>query len=316
MEINTKHIPVLINETIDLLNLKDNSIYVDATLGGGGYSQRILALCKNSKLISFEIDQNAYKNYLNALGNQNPSSDITEISKSSNTQYIVNKNFSELEEMLSTLKISKIDGLVADLGWSTDQLSSVEGMSFENESDFLDMRFNKNLGVTAADLLNALGKSELKKIFMKYGDFSDAESSYLVNAILEKRKRHIFDQVQYLNQVIESTFANAKGRSNKNINQTKARIYQSLRIAVNSEYDNLNELLNAGFSLLNKSGRIVIVTFHSGEAKIVEEFINQHKKELDILSKTNAGDYITPTFEEIKNNNKSRSAKLWAIEKL
>ncbi|MCA9387209.1 16S rRNA (cytosine(1402)-N(4))-methyltransferase RsmH, partial [Candidatus Dojkabacteria bacterium] len=300
----------------DILNLKDKSVYINATLGGGGYSEKILTSIKNSKLISFEIDENAYKNYLYSLGNTNTNAGITEINQETNTQYVANKNFSELEEVLSTLKISNIDGLVADLGWSTDQLNSVEGMSFENENDFLDMRFNNNLGVTAADLLNALGKSELKKIFMTYGDFSDAESSYFVNAILDKRKKHQFDQVSYLNRLIESTFANAKGRSNKNINQTKARIYQSLRISVNNEYDNLKELLNVGFSLLNKSARMIIVTFHSGEAKIIEKFISENNKELDVLSKTNEGDYITPTFEEIKNNNKSRSAKLWAIEKI
>lgn len=300
-----KHVPVMINEVIQELNIISSGIYVDATLGGGGYSQEMAKGIAEGRLISFEIDDSAYNTYLERNGIRNIGSVITNVS---DTHIVVNKNFAELISALSTLKIESIDGLVADLGWSSNQLDSLEGLSFSNEDADLDMRMNSESGVKASDLLNALGKKELLKIFKEYGDFLHFEAIKLVNAVFIYRKRKAFSKVSDLNTVVEDTLYKLSNRAKKNLNQTKARIFQALRIAVNSEYDNLMSLLIQGSQILNDKGKILIVTFHSGEEKVVKDFLKEFGTNLEYKT-------VEPSIEEISENKKARSAKLWVISK-
>jgi 16S rRNA (cytosine1402-N4)-methyltransferase len=301
---NNKHIPVLMNEAISSLSIKGNGVYIDSTFGGGGYSREILKKIKNGLLVSFEIDASALIEYLSKIGKSDiKEGDITKLNKN---HILVNRNFSEINDIMSSLKISEVDGIVADLGWSTNQIHSLEGLSFEKHEDYLDMRFNKNLGANAADLLNALGKSELIKLFVKYGDFIKPEASKLAKEIINTRRRVKFAKVLDLVKVIERLFMKINTRAGRNITQTKARVFQSLRIAVNLEYENLERLLEDGFNLLKQEGVMSIVTFHSGEEKIIENF-----------TKSKGIDYeeVYPTAAEISENQKSRSAKLWILNK-
>ncbi len=303
-----KHTPVLIDESINSLEITSKGIYIDATLGGGGYSQKILELNEECLVISFEIDQNTVTSYLNNIGKSNIEAEEG-ISKLNSNHIVVNKNFSELSEVLSSLKISKVDGIVADLGWSSNQLETIEGLSFERGQDELDMRFNPDLGVKASDLLNALGRKELNSIFIKYGDFNKGEAIKFSQNIIKRRESNKFKTVSDLVEVTENTFRRFNSRAGRNLMQTKARVFQVLRVVVNSEYENLHELLRKGFEHLKETGVLSIVTFHSGEEKTVEEFINLNKSFLSFTQKV-------PTTEEITKNERARSAKLWIIKKM
>ncbi len=302
-----KHIPVLLKESIESLGLKNNGIYIDVTLGGGGYSLEIIKNNENVRLISFDIDQKAINNFVNELGSSHINTDSSIVNINDKVT-LVNDNFSNLKETLGSLKISEVDGIVADLGWSSNQLDQIEGLSFENLDDDLDMRFDISLGVKAYDLINALGKKEIEHILMNIGDFNKVEASKFGNEIIVSRKSKKILKVKDLNEIIERIFSKLNSRSGRNINQTKARIYQVFRVTVNSEYQNLEVLLRDGFDFLKTNGVLCIVTFHSGEEKVIEDFIQSQNK----IEKV---EEILPSANEIRNNVRARSSKLWVIKK-
>jgi 16S rRNA (cytosine1402-N4)-methyltransferase len=293
----TKHKSVLKKEVIDLLKVKKEGAYLDLTLGGGGHSLEIASqLSSKGKLVCFELDLKAIERFESEHKKQNV--------------IVVNTNFANIIDTLANLKIKEVDGIIADLGWSTDQLQEIEGLSYDRQEDKLDMRFDKNLGVSASDLLNVLSKSQLKQMFLKFADIVGRESNRLVDAIIEGRKLNGIKTVFELNQILEKEFGRQIG--------IKGRVYQSLRIAVNGEYDNLQKMLSESFDSLKIQGRFLVITFHSGEDRIVKEFIRERAKQnkIEVITENKDKLYITPSLDELKENISARSAKLWGYEKL
>jgi 16S rRNA (cytosine1402-N4)-methyltransferase len=208
-----------------------------------------------------------------------------------------------------------VDGVIADLGWSTDQLDKIPGLSFEKEAEELDMRFDRNLHISAADFLNALGKKELKVMFERYADFFGQQNKALVEELTKYRKRNKFTTVKDLNEFISYIGNNFVFKSS-NKNQLKARVFQSLRIAVNNEYNNLKNMLSESINILGDKARLAVITFHSGEEKIVENILTEliKKKKAMWVSDSKNKLFIQPSLNELKENISSRSSKLWAIE--
>lgn len=292
-----KHKSVLLTETIALLKVKEDGIYVDLTLGGGGHSLEILEKLKNGKLIAFDLDNESIANFK------------TKAKNNERERYkLVNDNFGNFAEYLE----EKVDGIIADLGWSTDQLKNLKGLSYNDDSAPLDMRFDLNLGVKASDLLNALNRKELAQMFKEYSDIYGKGNKDLVEAILKARNTKLFESVGDLKQLIDKVFF-----KEKNKNSFYSKVFQALRIAVNQELIRLKDMLNAGFENLNSNGRFLIITFHSGEAKIVQSFFDEKVKseEAEYITKKGGDHFITPSVEELRSNINSRSAKLFGIEK-
>ncbi|GAB4285639.1 MAG: 16S rRNA (cytosine(1402)-N(4))-methyltransferase RsmH [Candidatus Dojkabacteria bacterium] len=310
----TEHVSVLLKETVEELCLKANSIIVDATLGGGGHSLGVIDYLESGTLVCIDSDIQAIKSFktkISDLGFKeivNSSSVGQAFKRETQTIYLVNSNFQSISETLNALKIGKVNGIIADLGWSSDQMKSVAGLSFSRDETPLDMRLDKKLNVKASDLLNALGKGELEKMLGRYGDFTKVETRILSTAIIQQRKIKPFNVTGDLNNLIEKIQYKLGNRAQRNLNQLKARIYQSLRIAVNVEYENLRQLMIGAEEVLVNGGRLNIITFHSGEEKIVEQSLND--LESLFLEKK-----ILPSVNEIKLNKRSRSAKLWVITK-
>lgn len=304
------HIPVLSNEAIKFL-INDEiktQVIVDGTLGGGGYTKLICENIKSpGKVISIDKDLNALE-YSEKLLRDHKDKII-----------FVQGNFGNLKEILSEIGIKKITGLVLDLGLSSFQLEAEEGFSFMKDTE-LDMRANKKDELTAAEILNGYSKEELIEIFENYGEIGDAER--LVKAIINKRKvkkfKTTFDMVEIIHEEYDL--------NKKNAIDFLAKIFQSLRIEVNKELENLERVLKDSIELFEKGGRMVIVSYHSLEDRIVKNFFkdeamkyrkteNPYSDEeriprLKILTKKP----VVPVFDEIKSNPRSRSAKLRAAE--
>lgn len=327
MKETSNHISVLKNEVSKYLNIKQGGIYVDLTLGGGGHSLDMLRNLINGTLIAFDLDLRAIGRFRAKLESEyegqcelrgDEGNRMISLTINSNKVVLINDNFTNLTKYLRLLEIEQVDGILADLGWSSDQLDEIKGLSFEKNEDELDMRFDRDSQVSASDLLNGLGKRELMMLFKKYADFSDHEARKLTKAIIEERTSVGLTKVGELNRVVESTFKNIKGRSGENINQTKSRIYQAFRIAVNNELENLQNLIELANVSLKKNGVFLLITFHSGEHRIAKEEFGTliGRGELKYISKVNGKNYISPDLEELKLNIRSRSAKLWVLEKL
>lgn len=298
-----KHKTVFKKEGVDLLEIKKNGIYFDLTLGAGGHTEEILSRESEIEVFSFDFDSKAIDYFQDLINKGLIKGKVR----------LINSNFSEIENFISENKIDKPDGIIADLGWSTDQLESIEGLSYQKTDDLLDMRLTQNYGVKASDLLNVLGKNELKEMFSQYGDIRGGDNQKLVKAIIETRKVRIFTQVGDLNEVIEKVFRiNERERW-----RIYGKIYQSLRIAVNNEKKNLEEMIDASWRMLKGGGRFVVITFHSGEEKIVRDrFFKFIENKEGIITSSQYGEvYTRPSVEELTNNLSSRSAKLWAIKK-
>ncbi len=304
---STLHKSVLLKETIDLLQPEDGKVYVDLTLGGGGHSLEILKRAKDATLIALDIDKSAVENFKKEIGK-------------SKKVHVINTNFTDLKNQLDLLKINKVNGVIADLGWSSDQLGGIQGLSYDNPFEELDMRFNNELGVRAADLLNALGKKELEKMFEMYADIYGTKNKKLVEAINKFRSKQLFEKVEDLTKVIDSSFNFAKFSRFKGNEkyQMYSKVFQALRIAVNNELNNLKEMLSVGFETLEKEGKFLVITFHSGEEKIVKGFFQSLEKEgkAEFITKKFDDYCIRPGVEELRENIRSRSAKLLGIKKV
>jgi 16S rRNA (cytosine1402-N4)-methyltransferase len=320
------HKSVFKNEAIEALDIKPNGVYVDLTLGGGGHSLSILENLNEGLLISFDVDIRAIENFMNErletgdpangtswkLDSENSS--LKSLVSGKNKLYLANENFEKVDSVLKDIGINKIDGVLLDLGWSSDQLESVQGLSFENLEDELDMRFDKNLNIRASDLLNALGKKELKRMFERYADFYGEWNNKLVFEITQFRKNKLFKKVQDLNLVIEKALG-TKAKLDKSL---KARVFQALRISVNQEIVVLENVLPKIFRLLNTEGRAVIITFHSGEEKTLKKVLEnkEFKNKVEIVSQSSEDKFLRPSVDELLENFRARSAKLWTIIKL
>lgn len=305
---NSLHNPVLLNESIKYLSIKPNGVYIDCTCGRGGHTNKILS-CLNDegKIICLDTDKQAYDYLLKKYQNN-----INVI--------LVNDNFKNIKMILNKLNISKVDGIIADLGVSSPMFDDAErGFSYHQNAR-LDMRMNQNDSLDAYKVINEYDAKELTRIFKQYGEVSNP--GRVVNAIILTRKNHAIETTDELVNIIKNNV------NKKELFKSKhpARVYfQAIRIEVNHELDNLKKLLNDGINLLNKDGRMVIITFHSLEDRIVKQFFNNITvthipKEVPIMNTATDFEILTKkpvvaSQEEVKSNNRARSAKLRCLRR-
>lgn len=305
----TYHIPVLLNESIDGLNIQPGGIYVDVTMGGGGHSHEILKrLDANAYLYSFDQDADAEANL-----KQNHGDDLLNDERFT----FVRSNFRYLKNWMRYHGVEQIDGLLADLGVSSHHFDDESrGFSFRFESP-LDMRMNKRSSKTAADIVNNYAEEALADIFYLYGELKNSRkiASLLVKARQEKKIETTGDFIA----VVEPLFK--REREKKDL----AKLFQALRIEVNGEMSALKELLTSVVDILKPGGRLSVITYHSLEDRIVKNIMKagniEGKIEQDFFGRINTpfklinNKVIVPTDEEQEQNPRSRSAKLRIAEK-
>ncbi len=310
MEFN--HISVLLNECLEGLNIKENGIYVDGTLGGAGHSSEILKKLSNEgRLIGIDQDTDALKAAKERLKNY---SNVT----------FVHSNFSSIENVLNNLNIDGVDGILMDLGVSSYQLDEGErGFSYMKDAP-LDMRMNRDNDFSAYNVINEYSEEDLYRIIRDYGEEKFARR--IASFIVENRQEKNIETTLELVEIIKSAIP-AKAR--REGPHPAKRTFQAIRIEVNSELSILNKTIEDGVGKLNKGGRMAIITFHSLEDRIVKnkfrdlavscrcpkEFpvcVCGEKAKVKVISRK----AIEPTKEEVDINPRSRSAKLRVIEKL
>lgn len=295
------HIPALLKASIDGLNIQPDGIYVDVTFGGGGHSMEILKRLKTGKLIVFDQDEDAGINI-----------------PADERFLFLNQNFRFLKNNLLFNNIKSIDGLIADLGVSFHQFDEPErGFTFRQDAP-LDMRMNKNGTVTAAYILKTMDEQSLTDIFYRYGELSN--SRRIAREIFVSRSSK---PIETVNDIVNTVGKLAPFRQE---HKFYAKLFQALRIAVNHEIDYLQEMLEQSLSVLNSGGRLVIISYHSLEDRVVKNFMKtgnfegEEKKDFygnvetpfRIINKKGT----TPDDEEIAINNRSRSARLRIAEKI
>lgn len=307
------HIPVLLKESIDGLNIQPDGVYVDVTFGGGGHSREILSrLGQKGHLFSFDQDADAELNIRNT-GTCSEGQDIGQDSRFT----FVRSNFRYLKNWMRYYEVDHIDGLLADLGVSSHHFDDeTRGFSFRFNAP-LDMRMNKRSGQTAADLLNKADEKELADIFYLYGELKTARR--LAAAIVKKRAEKPFAVTEDLTEAVSPLLP--KEREKKDM----AKVFQALRIEVNHEMDALKEMLKAATELIGQGGRLSVITYHSLEDRIVKNVMKagnaEGKQEQDFFGKIQSpfllvnNKVIIPSEEEQQLNPRSRSAKLRIAEK-
>ncbi len=295
---NSIHTSVLLQESIEGLNLKDNSLFIDATFGGGGHTKLILEKTKNTKVIALDQDSGALNRALPKLGNLK--------------DRVIFKNLNFRNIAKSVDQNQKISGILFDLGISSDQLdNSKRGFSFLRDEELL-MTLKQNLtpeDLTAKEIVNTWAEESLADIIYGYGEerYARRIAKAIVSSREEKEIKTTFDLVEIIKNAVPKSYLRMK------INPA-TKTFQALRIATNDELRALEEGLENGFNLLDSGARLVVITFHSLEDRIVKNFFrNKVKEKKGILINKKP---IIPSQEEIKNNKRSRSAKLRIIEKL
>lgn len=300
------HVSVLKEEAISSLNLKDDSIVVDATLGYAGHSSEILKRIPNGTLIAFDQDIEAIKHSEEVL------------KKISSNYKIINSNFKNMKEELKKQNIDKVDGILFDLGVSSPQLDEdYRGFSFHKDAK-LDMRMNQDQELSAYQIVNEYTEDKLVDIFYKYGEekFSKAIAK---NIVKNRPIETTLELVEIIKNSVPEKYRREKHPARK--------IFQAIRIEVNDEIEVLKKALNDSLELINKNGRICVITFHSLEDKIVKELfkeeteLDKNLKKLPYIPENLQKDFklinkILPSKKEIENNNRARSAKLRIIEKI
>ena len=303
------HLPVFKIEATENLVWNKNGIYVDGTLGGGGHAEEILQkISVTGKLIAIDQDEDAINYSKNKF------------SKYKNQIQFKKSNFSNIKSILQELSIDKIDGILLDLGVSSFQINETSrGFSFMNESK-LDMRMDQSADLTAEEILNKYPEKELANIFHNFGEVR--ESNILSKLIVKSREKRKFESSADLKSLVEKNF---KGPF---VTKLLAKIFQSIRIKINNELVVLENCLNNVFPFLNSNGRMVVISYHSLEDRIVKNFFNQKanpKVETNIFSKTNFGipeikiitkKPLIPSEKEIELNSRARSAKMRIAEKI
>lgn len=307
MEFN--HISVLLNETVDGLNVKPNGIYVDGTAGGGGHSAEILKSLKYGKLISIDQDPDAIQT-------------VTERFKDNPNSIIVKGNFSNMKKLLNDRNIYQVDGVLLDIGVSSHQLDTAErGFSFHEDAP-LDMRMSQS-GETAADLVNSLSEKEISKILFTYGEEKFAPS--IAKSIVKYREEKEIKTTLELADIIRNSVPERVRRNG----HPARKSFQALRIAVNHELDALEQGLDGAFELLSKGGRLAVITFHSLEDRIVKQkfaiwaqgctcppdfpvCVCGNKPQAKVVNKKP----ILANSTELERNPRARSAKLRICEKV
>lgn len=303
------HIPVLLNESIEGLNLQKGGIYVDVTMGGGGHTLEILnRMDKDATLFSFDQDLDAYQNMLESHSD--------EIAQDERFVF-VRSNFRYLKNWMRYHGVEQIDGLLADLGVSSHHFDDENrGFSFRFDSP-LDMRMNKSATQTAADVVNNYSEEALADVFYLYGELKNARR--IASLLVKQRAQNEIKTTQQLITVLEPLFK--REREKKDL----AKLFQALRIEVNGEMQALKEMLNSATQLLKKGGRLSIITYHSLEDRIVKNIMKagnvEGKVEQDFYGRIHTpfklinNKVIVPSEEEQEQNPRSRSAKLRIAEK-
>ena len=295
------HNPVMLKECINGLNIKPNGVYVDATFGGGGHSKAILDNLSDGKLYSFDQDLDV---------NQNLFQD--------KRFKFIKSNFRYIKKFLKVEGIEKIDGLLADLGVSSHQIDSPKRGFSIRFNEKLDMRMNMEISTSAVNILNEYSKEKLSEIFRRYGEFSN--SNLIADKIIEFRKSNVIVNTNDLIQSLKVLTPSSKK------NKFLARVFQAIRIEVNDELSCLIDLLNSCNELLKTNARIVVISYHSLEDRIVKNFIKKGNVEGKLVKdffgnvkrnfKQLNNKIICPKEEEILNNPRSRSAKLRIAERI
>jgi 16S rRNA (cytosine1402-N4)-methyltransferase len=298
------HVPVLLKESVDGLNIGTGGCYVDVTFGGGGHSREILSrLNHQGHLYSFDQDADAEKN---AEG----------FDKGKFT--FVRSNFRFLKNFLKYYGVEQIDGLLADLGVSSHHFDDSErGFSFRFEGK-LDMRMNQRAGRTAADVVNTYDEKQLADVFYLYGELK--QSRKLAAAIVKARQGKRVETIGDFLEIVKPFFRNEREK------KELAKVFQALRIEVNHEMDALRDMLKGATDMLKPGGRLVVITYHSLEDRMVKNLMKtgnvEGKEDKDFFGKVNTPfrlvnrQVIVPSDEELAGNPRSRSAKLRIAEKL
>ncbi len=306
-----KHISVLLKESIEALNLKEDSIIVDCTLGYGGHSSYILQRIKKGFLFAFDQDSEAIRHSTNRL--QAIGTNFT----------IIKSNFVNLKEELEKRDVTEVDGILFDLGVSSPQLDdATRGFSYHEDAR-LDMRMDKSNPLSAYEVVNTYSQKELADIFYKYGE--DKFSRNIAKKIVEYRAQKPIETTLELVEIIKSAVPMKKRKEKHPARQ----IFQAIRIEVNHELDVLEPALEQALSLLKVGGRVAVITFHSLEDRIVKQYfkekckIDDKVKGLPNIPEEYLPDFqlvvnkaILPSKEELEHNNRSRSAKLRVIERI
>lgn len=303
------HVSVLLNESIENLNIKEDGIYVDCTLGFAGHSKEILKRIKSGKLFAFDQDGEAIEYSKKILGQINDNYEI------------INSNFVNIKEELSKRGIEKVDGILFDLGVSSVQLDeAARGFSYHKDAK-LDMRMNQESNFSAYDVVNNYSLDELIRIFYDYGEEKYARS--IANSIVKQREIKPIETTLELAEIIKSSVPEKYKRDS----HPARKVFQAIRIEVNKELDVFEKALIDSIDLLNKDGRLCVITFHSLEDRICKNIFKEnsevdrfykglpdipeeYRPKLKLIKK------IKPSKEELENNNRSRSAILRVAEKM
>jgi len=306
----TYHVPVLLKESVDGLDIQPDGIYVDVTFGGGGHSREILShLGKNGHLYSFDQDADAERNIV-----------------ADDRFTFVRSNFRYISQWMRYYQVEKIDGILADLGVSSHHFDDeTRGFSFRFDAP-LDMRMNKRAGQTAADILNDYTEEQLADVLYLYGELKNARR--IAKAIVNYRSSQ---RIETTGELLTALGIDAKQENsqlsivNSQLKKDMARLYQALRIEVNHEMDALRDMLHGATELLREGGRLSVITYHSLEDRIVKNVMKagnaEGKIEQDFYGRVSSpfrliGKMITPSQEEQERNPRSRSAKLRIAEKI
>jgi 16S rRNA (cytosine1402-N4)-methyltransferase len=297
----TYHVPVMLKDSVDGMDIHPDGIYVDVTFGGGGHSGEILSrLGAKGKLLSFDQDEDVERNKIN-----------------DNRFIFVRSNFRYLSNFLRYYNVGRVDAILADLGVSSHHFDdSRRGFSFRFDGA-LDMRMNRRAGVTAADIVNNYEEEQLAHIFYLYGELKNSRK--LASIIVRERAKNNISTIEEFLTVIKSLFG--KEREKKEL----AKVFQALRIEVNQEMEALKEMLISATEALKPGGRLVVITYHSLEDRMVKNLMKtgniEGKQEPDFFGNLHTpfrlinNKVIIPTPEEIERNPRSRSAKLRIAEK-
>ena len=297
----TYHLPALLDESIAGLNLRPDGVYVDVTFGGGGHSRAILSHLTTGRLIAFDQDLDAAINIIN-------DERVT----------FLNQNFRYLKNNLRYLGYKEIDGLIADLGVSFHQFDEQErGFSFRSDAQ-LDMRMNRKSGVRASDLLRTYDEEQLANVFYRYGELDN--SRRIAKAVTRARAQKPVMTVKDLSDAVEGLVPFNQE------NKFYAKLFQSLRIEVNREMDALTEMLTQALQILKPGGRMVVITYHSLEDRLVKNFIRTGNFDgtaekdfygnLIVPFRAINRKVIVPSDEEVVKNNRARSARMRIAEKI
>lgn len=295
------HVPVLLQTCIDGLNIKPEGTYVDVTFGGGGHSREIVSHLTTGKLYGFDQDEDAEQN-------------IPE-----DPRFVfVRSNFRYLYNFLKFHEVDQVDGILADLGVSSHHFDDLQrGFSFRFEEGILDMRMNKKAGVKAADIVNTYSEEDLADVFYKYGELKN--SRRLASVLVKARMNAPVTTVASFLEIVKPLFGREKEKKDL------ARVFQALRIEVNQEMTALEQMLQQALKVLKPGGRLVVMTYHSLEDRLVKNFMKtgnfEGRSEQDFYGNFQTpfrlinNKVIVPDTEEQETNPRSRSAKLRIAEK-